>query len=273
MQQARTDMNHLDQGTVGSAAFLLKTVSKAFAEALRRGGTLRGVSFVDSTLTILGAHGYLQCEAIVALAGSNERFGLQLAQLLRPLIDTWSVSSWIVEPPDDGEQLQRALGYEKYSLGQHRSKWSYQTENGLGQVDKAARSDLAEHEQRLDRKIEEAGCQAIPTARDLMEGLGRQDRYLIWRWASAAVHAESSALRQFNMRDSEGILNVGVPLDTKMVLNQIVTAWEVADDLFRATLTALSLDDDQFLHIADNTEREFRLLMERVSPGSTIPET
>lgn len=75
------------------------------------------------------------------------------------------------------------------------------------------------------------------------------------------------------MRDSEGILNVGVPLDTKMVLNQIVTAWEVADDLFRATLTALSLDDDQFLHIADDTEREFRLLMERVSPGSTTAET
>ncbi len=130
------------RGAIEEAAALVDSSAVAFALALQRPGVLRDRPYVEMTLASLGALGYLQCQAMVALVRSNERFGVQLAQLLRSLIEAWSAAAWITAPSDDQERLQRALGYERHSLGQADAKLLYQREHGLGEVDPTVEASL-----------------------------------------------------------------------------------------------------------------------------------
>lgn len=246
------------RGAIEEAAALVDSSAVAFALALQRPGVLRDRPYVETTLASLGALGYLQCQAMVALVRSNERFGVQLAQLLRSLIEAWSAAAWITAPSDDQERLQRALGYERHSLGQADAKLLYQREHGLGELDPTVEASLVSRRRDLEAKAAQSGAQTYPRPQHRMESLGRYDRYLTWRSESAPVHGSSAALGQLIDRDADGVALLGGPSNPGKVLIRLATAWEVADDLFRTSLAILSIDDEQFLRQADDIERSFR---------------
>jgi hypothetical protein len=260
------------RAAIGEAAQMLDSFAVDFAETLTRHGPLGKRTYVETTVTSLGALGYLQCRAMVAVVRSGTRFTVQLGQLLRPLVEAWAAAAWITVPTGASIQLQRALGYEKHSLGQVASKLDYQRRHRLGSVDDTVQRAFDDRVRDLNAKADDEGIELYPRMEVLLEGLDRQDRYLLWRWESAPVHAASSALAQLMERDADGVAQIGGRSNPLQVLTRLVTAFEVGEDLFRETLTSLAIDDRDFTELAASTEANFRALMQQVAPGSVVDD-
>jgi len=65
-----------------------------------------------------------------------------------------------------------------------------------------------------------------------MEGLGRPDRYVIYRWDSDAVHSSLTGLGYLVDHTLDEVVELGNGGDVGGRLARIVAAWDIAGDLY-----------------------------------------
>lgn len=218
----------------------LSESNQFFADQMGQLGVATAPTPTGQLLARLGAFGFLQSQAIAALADSPN-LHLQVSSLVRGVLETWAVAAWLSESDDSNERYGRALGYESASLQQTRTKLEYQAANTDGKHDEPFHA-LAEREARLNKLVAAADhVTQRPDLRSLMERLGRSDRYVAYRWDSDSVHISSVALGQL-VTNVAGVQQIGAPASPIERVARLVMAWDAVSDLYEIIMREFNLD-------------------------------
>ena len=195
---------------------------------------------VGRMVALLGTFGFLQAEGIATLTETNEAFHLQVAELVRSLLEAWFQAAWIVAPDTEEARLQRVIGLKSKGLAQHRDKLEYHEEN-LGPVEPAHWEELGVQEEQVAELTNTHGIEPVPTVKNGMVALGQHERYQAYRWDSDAVHASTTGLGHLVAGDGD-MGYVGGPGDPGQVLARLVMAWHTVGDLYELVAHALGFE-------------------------------
>ena len=192
---------------------------------------------VGRTASLLGTFEYLQVEGMVTLTGADRPYHLQVAQLVRSLLEAWFHTAWILAPDIEELRLRRVIGFKANGLRQYRAKLEYREEQGFGTVGPEEWEELIAQEGQVEELTETHGVDPLPTVKDGMEALGRPDLYEAYRWDSDVVHVSTTGLAFLVTDDVVG--GLGSP---SQVLTRLAMAWMVAGDLYELVAEALGFE-------------------------------
>jgi hypothetical protein len=236
----------------------LKALNGEFAQAML--GPIDSTGVVDNLLARYGAYGYRQLEAVTVLSEVSDGLHLQVSQLVRSLVEAWFYAAWLVAPANEMQRTQRAIGLVIKSLRAHRDKVVYQ-EGHWPNTDPDHLVILEHREQEAQEKAENNGHEFPPDLRQGMEGLGRADRYILYRWDSDAVHVSTTGIGQLAQEDGEFTL-LGVHGEPPQQLSRLVAAWAAAADLYEIVFDNFGLLVPEWATKRDEAEATLTHLFE-----------
>ena len=239
----------------------LRAINDAYAEAVA--GPIEDPGPVGQLVARLAAFGFRQVEGILVLVEAADHLHLQVAQVVRGIVEAWSQAAWLLDPEADEERLKRAVGLVSDGLAQHRSKLQYQDdhEEHLNPTPQVHWEALEAQETQLEELKETHGVEALPTAKKRMEDLGHYGRYLIYRWDSDAVHASTTGLGGL-VTQTEDATVLGVAGHEEERMSRLVMAWEVASDLYELAAAELHVEMENWDALRTTAHDELLTLME-----------
>lgn len=243
---------------VVTAISQLKALNDEFAQAMN--GPIDSTGVVDNLVARYGAYGYRQLEAVTVLSEVSDALHLQTSQMVRSLMEAWFYTAWLVAPASEIQRMQRAIGLVIKSLRAHRDKVVYQ-EGHWPNTDPDHLMMLDQREQEAQEQAEHNGHEFPPDLRQGMEGLGRADRYILYRWDSDAVHVSTTGIGQLAQADGEFML-VGVPGEPAQQLSRLVAAWATAADLYEIVVDHFGLVIPNWATKRDEAETTLTHLLE-----------
>jgi hypothetical protein len=216
----------------------LRDANQAFAEVLK--GPIADPGPPGQLVARVGMFGFRQVEAIITLTEASEGYHLQVSQMVRSLLEAWSLAAWVVAPDDEEARLRRTIGVDRDGLSQYESKIAYNNKH-FDSPDPAYLAILNERVAVTAAMEEDHGLESPPRVMDRMEALGRPDRYILYRWDSDAVHASTPGLGQLTDNSVEGVTILGVAGSTDVWLGRLAATWDVACDLYEVVTRQLGV--------------------------------